>query len=65
MDAIDFFMFRVAARRVDVVGKLALHVDQPATARAIRPVVKGGKSDDFVLQDVSLNQIIAGLVHRA
>ncbi len=43
VDTIDLFMFRIAARSVDVVCKLAFHVNQPATARAVGPVVKGGK----------------------
>ena len=41
--AIHLFVFRIAARGVDIVRELAFHVYQPATARAVGPVVKGGK----------------------
>lgn len=45
MDAIHFFMFGIAACSVNVVGELAFHVNQPTTARTVRPVVEGGKGD--------------------
>jgi hypothetical protein len=40
---INLCVLGIAARGVDVVGELTLHVDQAAAARTIGPMVESGK----------------------
>jgi putative addiction module component (TIGR02574 family) len=49
VDAIHLFVLGIATRGVDVVGELTFHVDQPATARAVCPMVERGEGDEVCL----------------
>ena len=42
---VDQMVHRLPARRVDIVGKGLLQMNQPALARAIGPVLEGGKGN--------------------
>jgi hypothetical protein len=50
---------RLPTRRVNVVGECLLQVNQPALARAIRPVLKRGEGDRVCLTHVASATISA------